>query len=396
MSFQKAEVSQISAADIESLIADGVSESSSLEFKREVRLEGDEQKREFLADISSFANTNGGRIVVGIDAPQGCAAQLAGVDSGETDSQMLQMGNLIRDSLRPALPGCQMVAVPCAGGRSVIVIDIPVSFTGPHMVTFRGGQRFYARSSNGKHPMEYTEIRNSFLQRGSSAEKLEQLRRDRINRVITGTDFRGINATRTAFLLEVVPLKSLHDDVIVDFRSHPNLRVDFTAINAYSGDATFDFEGFVAYVWNHPDNQVLAYSRLSRYGYISAYCSSLSRVWNDKQAIGSRNFEPQLAQAVGNYSSLLLKLGIALPHAVLITLLNAKGLELHRDPLLSHPMTYHPVNEVNLNAPLAIIAEQGADVLSALRPQFDAFWNAFGYSSCMNYDSTGKWIANQT
>jgi hypothetical protein len=244
--------------------------------------------------------------------------------------------------------------------------------------------------------MEYSEIRNSFLQRGSSAEKLEQLRRDRINRVITGMDFRGIATTKTAFLLEVVPLRSLHDEVTVDFRGHPNLRADFTAINSYSADATYDFEGFVAFAWNHPDNQVLAYSRLSRYGYISAYCSSLSRLWNGKQAITSRNFEPQLTLSVANYSSLLRKLGIALPHAVLITLLNGKGLELYRDPLVSHPMSYHPVNEVNLSAPLAIISQENAAALSLLRPQFDAFWNAFGYSSCMNYDDTGNWIAQGT
>ena len=396
MSFQSADISQLTVADIESLIADGVPESSALEFKRELRLDGDEQKREFLADVSAFANTNGGRLLVGIDAPKGFAAQMPGVDSRETDSQILQMGNLVRDCLRPALVGFQIAAVPCADGRSVIVIDFPVSFVGPHMVTFRGSQRFFARSSNGKHPMEYSEIRSSFLQRGSSAEKLEQLRRDRINRVITGMDFRGIGTTKTAFLLEVVPLKSLHDEVTVDFRGHPNLRADFTAINAYSADATYDFEGFVAFVWNHPDNQVLAYSRLSRYGYVSAYCSSLSRLLDGKQTIASRNFEPQLAQAVANYSSLLRQLGITLPHAVLITLLNGKGVELFRGPLVSHPMSYHPVNEVNLSAPVGIISQENVNALLLLRPQFDAFWNAFGYSSCINYDDAGKWIVERT
>jgi predicted HTH transcriptional regulator len=52
---------------IQQLITDRVSERRSLEYKRELPTRQDESVREFLADVSSFANAAGGDLVYGIE-----------------------------------------------------------------------------------------------------------------------------------------------------------------------------------------------------------------------------------------------------------------------------------------------------------------------------------------
>src|SRR5690349_6232565 len=56
----------IEKRDIEALVADRVRESKSIEYKQELPGNADKQKREFLADVSSFSNAGGGDILFGI------------------------------------------------------------------------------------------------------------------------------------------------------------------------------------------------------------------------------------------------------------------------------------------------------------------------------------------
>ena len=58
----------ITKADIDALIADAVNESKTLEYKQELppKLKG--ERKEFLADVSSFGNASGGDIIYGIKA----------------------------------------------------------------------------------------------------------------------------------------------------------------------------------------------------------------------------------------------------------------------------------------------------------------------------------------
>ena len=61
-------IRSVSKADIEHLIANQVVESKQLEYKRELPARSDGAKKEFLADVSSFANASGGDIIFGLQA----------------------------------------------------------------------------------------------------------------------------------------------------------------------------------------------------------------------------------------------------------------------------------------------------------------------------------------
>ena len=53
-------------ADLQRLIDDGVPEGREIDYKLELAVATDQEKKEFLADVSSFANTVGGVLYIGI------------------------------------------------------------------------------------------------------------------------------------------------------------------------------------------------------------------------------------------------------------------------------------------------------------------------------------------
>lgn len=65
-------------ADLQVFLLENVHESRTLEFKSELVGLKDEDKREFLADVSAFANTSGGDLIFGVEAKQGKAIAVRG------------------------------------------------------------------------------------------------------------------------------------------------------------------------------------------------------------------------------------------------------------------------------------------------------------------------------
>lgn len=61
------DIKQIIQSDIQELIDNSVPEGKTIEYKRELPKKSDKAKKEFLADVSSFANSSGGDLILGIE-----------------------------------------------------------------------------------------------------------------------------------------------------------------------------------------------------------------------------------------------------------------------------------------------------------------------------------------
>jgi predicted HTH transcriptional regulator len=92
-----------------------ISEGKTIEYKQEIPSTRDEDKREFLADISSFANTEGADIIYGVTEDQGVITDIVGL-AGDLDAEVLRLENLIRDGIAPRMAVASRV-VPCAAGK---------------------------------------------------------------------------------------------------------------------------------------------------------------------------------------------------------------------------------------------------------------------------------------
>jgi len=64
-------IEAITTADIQSLIDNQVAENRSMEYKEALPGNSDDEKKEFLADLSSFANAGGGDIIYGLVESEG-------------------------------------------------------------------------------------------------------------------------------------------------------------------------------------------------------------------------------------------------------------------------------------------------------------------------------------
>lgn len=172
----------IERGDLETLITNQVAERRTLEFKRDLPGGSERERKEFLADVSSFANAQGGDILFGIDARQGVAVGLAGLAVDDSDKEMLRWEDVLLAGVEPRMPGVRFRWIDCGDKRGVMLIRVPASSIAPHRVIFARSNRFYGRKSNGKYEMDTHELRDAFTASEALPTRLRTLHVEAVDR----------------------------------------------------------------------------------------------------------------------------------------------------------------------------------------------------------------------
>lgn len=131
----------ITGDDLASLISGGVAEGRTIEYKRQLPGNSDADKKEFLADASSFANTSGGDLIFGMDESHGLPTQVVGLQSGDLDLEIRRLDSILSSGLDPRIRYRSML-VACAGDQRVLFVRVEHSWFGPHRVIFKGHDKF--------------------------------------------------------------------------------------------------------------------------------------------------------------------------------------------------------------------------------------------------------------
>lgn len=195
----------IDEASLNSLVENQVSERSDLEFKRDLPGRGDEDVKEFLADVTSLANTQGGDLLFGMNEADGVASQLVGLETGDPDAEILRLEGSLRSNVAPRLIGVRSHWIPLANGRGALLMRVPGSMNAPHQVVFKNSRRFWGRSSRGKYEMDVHELRHAFTQSEELPLRFRQLHEQAIA-MARGTDMPfAVQAGPTA-VISVAPL----------------------------------------------------------------------------------------------------------------------------------------------------------------------------------------------
>jgi len=181
----------IDASDILALVSDQVREGKTLDYKEALPGRSDRDKREFLADVSSFANASGGDIIYGLVDKRGAQGKPTGVPQSarglvgiNADQEMLRLQEIVRNGIEPRVPGIQLRAIDGFPQGPIIVLRVPQSWAAPHMVTFNNLSRFFARTSAGKYQLDVGEIRASFLLSESQQNRMRHFREDRLGKIM--------------------------------------------------------------------------------------------------------------------------------------------------------------------------------------------------------------------
>lgn len=381
----------LSADDLAALIDVGVAEGRAIEFKRSVG-GADRDKREFLADVSSFANAAGGDLLIGVAEKAGIAVEMPGIPADEADATILRLENLIRDGLEPRIPGLHSRAVAVAADRSVIVIRVPRSFAAPHMVTVGGLSRFYSRNSAGKHQLDVGEIRAAFALSDAARTRLQNFRIDRLAKITANeTPIALSRPCRT--VLHVIPLTAADGAAQVDVTAVVNDLQHFRPLYGSSWDRRLNFDGALAYAPYRDESRAGSYTQLFRNGAIEGVESVMLRRENggSEHPIPSLLLERTLIEGLRLYLALLDQLGVEGPYLVGLSLLDVRGQTMALGQGRHAYLDTHPIDRDDLVVAELLVEDLSQPSATMLKPAIDAVWQAAGWHGSDNYDDEGTW-----
>lgn len=367
----------IDSSDIKRLVTEAVAERRDLEFKRDLPGALDADVKEFLADIVSLANAQGGDLVFGVEENAGIASSVVGLADADTDGTLLAIENRIRDGVEPRLSGVFSRWIPVAAGTGAIVIRVPASLTAPHCVRYKGTRRFFSRTSNGKYEMDTHELRQAFAASERLPVRIRSLHRRAVS-ASRGKDMPFPVANSPTTVLSVVPLGL--------FREARSLPVTpETAVAPHRPQGAIDWmlmlEGVLMHLPvnegvddNEPSNAVSSYALTHWEGRVDA-AWTIGRVVDIRREqrayVWPNRFEAGVLDLVTASIAKLRSFAVDGPWVILSTVYGIEGFEL----VLGDHEQSAPTWRSEATLP-ELILEQPSE--KALHPLFEAFWLLFG------------------
>lgn len=408
------DLEEIRESDILELIRDGIPESLTLEYKERLNFQTDEERKELLADISSFANVSGGDIIFGLSAERnnhnkttGRPSEITGIDIENWDETVLSLDSIIINGIQPRIPSVRWQKVECGSGKRILVVRIPRSWIAPHMVTLGKSRRFYSRTSAGKYLMEASEIRSAYLRSIGVEDRIKRFRDERLSRIIAGeTPVKLERGPKV--IVHLFPLSGLDSSFQIDLSKFPNSRDTLTNRSLYekfkpwrAGNGAYwnyNFDGFlVSTPFKEPVR--MSYLQVFRNGALE-YCYCLG--YDDKNKNLTELFEYQIyfGECLKSYLEGLKILDINTPIVVMLTMNGVKGYRIkfpdaiHNNYAIIDKIEKWmiPIDRDVMLLPEAIIEDYEFDINIAHRSIFDIIWNSVGVDLPPRFNDNGKFI----
>ncbi len=386
-----AQLNSIDANHLNGLVTNSVRESRSLEFKAEFASENDSQKKEFLADVSAFANDGGGDLVLGIKEGDGAASEVVGLDSFDPDKGILRIESIVREGIEPHVIGIRVRPVALKNDRWAVVIRVPSSLNRPHMVVFKKWSRFYSRNAARKYQLDVHELRSAFVASESLAERVRQFRIERVDAILQGSAPVPLSA-RTCVCIHMIPLSAFGPSFSFDVVTVRERGETLPPIGQRGWNRRVNFDGLVFLTPSRAGDAV-AYAQLFRNGVIEAVdCKRLAPLepgpGRPDKYMPSVAYERDIICAVSEYTKFYRKYEVPPPLLVALSILNVKGFRMGLSGVYDVGSL---IDRDHLILPDRFTESLDFDAASFLRPCFDQIWNACGYDRSLNYDEKGNW-----
>jgi hypothetical protein len=395
------ELKAVTEADLKKLIEDPVREGKTIEYKSELAISTDDQKRKFLAGVASFANASGGDIVFGMIAEDGKPIALKPMTSFNPDADILRLRDLIRAHIQPKVFGFDFRAVELSGGGWALILRIPKTWAGAHMLTYNDDYRFYARDMSGRRLMDVPEIRSAFTLADTTIDKVNRFRLDRLAKIVAGETPEPM-AGKSFIIVHLVPLCAFDPTFRADIAAVRRLSNKLPPPRSHGWNHAEDFDGFFTYT--PLDKEAASYCYAFRNGCIEAVDAtliSIRRNRDDKEyrAISSVVYERELLQTIPKWLDALKSMSVEPPVVLMLSLLGVKDYWMYVDLEFGWDGA-RAINRDQLLLPGAMIETLDLEttgrttsnnVFDTMRPMFDQIWNACGYVRSLNFDQDGNW-----
>lgn len=381
----KKKLEDITLKDLEDLVKNSVSEKKTIEYKQSLPGNSDSDRKEFLADASSFANASGGDLIYGIVESGGVPIEIKGVTLKDADEEIRKYENIIRDGIAPRI-NITVYVIKIDGGKAVLIFRISNSWSRPHRVIFKGHDKFYSRNSAGKYPLDVDELRSVFTLTQSLSENIRNFRVDRISQL-------NSNITPIPFyqegkiVLHLIPFDSFNPGYKVDFSKITSAQL--RPIYSSGWNHRINLEGILTYSGGRRDKSH-TYVQLYRNGIIEATEGLIISDREGQKFIPSVAYEKEIIEGLSDYLVVLKELEVYPPVAIFLTLLGAKGYRMSERPG-GWADEHYEIDRDILLLPESIIESYDVDPKNVLKPIFDLIWNACGYEKSLNFDQDGNW-----
>lgn len=377
--------------ELQFLIDNPVIENRSLEYKKDLKIIRDAEKREFLADISSFANSIGGKIYFGIaeDRSTGKPKELTGIDIDNVDQFIQKLENMISTGIEPRIVGIEIDYCEITQGKYILLANIPKSWLSPHRVTFINDGHFYLRTTSGKHKLDVSELRVAFNIADATTKKIKTFREERIGNIIAGEAPLELTDNKSYVLLHMVPFNSLTIGTLYDINpSRYDKLIPMYIINGWN--TSFNYDGYIAFGADKL-GKCYSYTQLFKNGIIEALEADFLKEDDTGRYLYPNSFESEILRSLRNYLLVQKAIEVQLPIFIFLTLIGCKDFTLFTEefPRKRHIMKFH---KNILFLPEVLVEDYNAIPQKFFRPVLDSIWNACGYYECPNYDDDDKYM----
>lgn len=391
-------INSITIDDINSLIENSVQENKYLDYKRELHIGTDSEKKEFLADISSFANAFGGDIIIGIeeDNKEKIPTKIIGITYENEDELIRRLEELIRQSIQPIILDIQYQIINVEKHKCILIIRIPQSRIAPHRVEYKGYNKFFYRNNKGKYQMDVNELRLAFNSGIDLNKRIEQYKMDRYYNLIENK-YRILEKDKPIFVIHYIPISYFNDltnrisisqiNKVIEkknwtlFGIHGEKRISVDGVNINynkhgdSAQSSYLNNGIIEKVTTNyftKDYIIKGHYPQIKLDYISIY-----------------NLFEHIIDEFNNAKEYYRELNIYSPIIISCAFLNAENYTFYegdfcdimgnidRNVLCTNDLYVEDLNE---------------QTEKILKPIFDSIWNACGFKKCSAYDEQGTYI----
>ncbi len=316
----------INFEDIKNLINNQIQENIYLDYKRDLYGKNNGSKKELLKDISAFANSHGGDLIIGIEEDKYKQAfQIVGFTCQNIKEEINRIEQIINAGLEPKLNSYKLRYIKFGNDKYLLIIRVYPSPLFPHMISFQRTNKFYVRKSDKNLLLDAYELRNVFSQSENFIEKIRKENSKRIFSVsVNDTIVPIVNGPK--LIINLVPYAFLENQSLIDF-SKKNISLGFP-------DQKINFDGILGYKTNNKG--IESYCQMYRNGIIEFVTTSkqifdikqnpFNRTENIKVIFGNKNgFEQYILNKIDFYLSIAQKSGISIPIFLFISIINAKN-----------------------------------------------------------------------
>lgn len=389
-------INDITEDVIKRLRDNSIAETKVLEYKMELKIGGDEEKKEFIADLTAMANTEGGVIVYGIEEGKdasgkntGIASNIVGIVVPNKDKLVQQIEDTVRSNTDPKINtiGIRFVAVE---GVEVLLIGVNKFISLPHMMTYKSSNKYYKRRNTGKYLVDSNELYELFMSNFLLKDRANNFVKERIAEVRNGGFFPNLDLVGS-FFLHIVPIRHLADNLIdlTSMRNTEFLRQRMTPLMTGGGNQNFNLDGFMTY--SSIGQEIHSFTQLFRDGCLEFYTSHFHRkdeTKGDVYQINGFYIEGLVVESISKAFEIYAEFKIEPPYAIFINVFDTENGILVGDSRLWHyRATLIGRNSILL--PSVLLQSNSVDLWKELKPIFDILWQSGGYSKSPYYKEDG-------